>query len=235
MGKRILVGCDGSNTGSFLSKRLISLGYESVCVNNRCDTLRSKLSERNYNCVIIFVSSDNKKIYDFLHEVKKNNKKTLIITAIYGYDDLLYEKLENSYADKCIVISVYFMDVYRRIAEIISEHDKTCFRNEIADFLVEMKFPRYLSGFYYLCTAIEICVTKNQYKKFSAMNMYEEIAERMNVKAPSVERSLRNLATVSVYRNSVAQILKSDNGKKLTNSKMISKMSIMFAKKYQIR
>ncbi|MBR6385158.1 MAG: hypothetical protein IKS03_03430 [Ruminococcus sp.] len=231
MKKQILIGNDKSCLGKLLSKKLMSLGYICDYTDNRCDTLRQKLNIKKYEGIFLFVPSDESGVYDFLREIKAYNKNILIITAIYGYNESLFKKLAEEGIDKCVIVSSVD-DMCTAVTDVIDKNDRKCFRPEIEEFLTEMNFPRYISGFYYLCTAIEICISEQRYKKVHAMSLYNEIAEKMKVKPSCVERSLRHFSKISLYRNSVAKALGSEAMGNIRNSKLILKTTVMFAEKY---
>ena len=231
MKKQILIGNDKNCSGKLLSKKLMSFGYMCDYARNRCDILRKRLSKKNYECIFLFVPSDDSRVCDFLREIKNLNENILIVTAIYSCDDLLYNKLISCGADRCVV-SPSPDDICTAVIDVVTKNDRKFFRPEIAEFLAEVKFPRYLSGFYYLCTAIEICVEKQLYDKIPTMNLYKEIAEKMNVKPLCVERSLRHFSRVSFYRNSVSRALKVKNMGTIKNSELILRTTVMFAEKY---
>ena len=228
----MLIGNDRSRIGELLSKRLMRFGYMSDCTANRCDAILKELSEKNYYCVIVFVPKDESKVYDFLREIRAMQENILIITIIYGFNFTLYSKLTDEDINKCIMLPASVNDICKSVIKVVESYDSRCFRSEISEYLSGLKFPEYLSGFDYLCTAIEICVQKQQYKKFSTMDLYEEIGRRMNVKASCVERSLRHFSKNSLCRSSVANILKTQVSGKISNSKLISKTATMFAKEY---
>ena len=234
MKRRILVGIDRSRFGGLIVKNLMDLGYMSDYVNNRCNTLRRKLRTKDYDCIFLFVPENYGDIYDFISEIRAEYGDIFIIAGLYRNDKDLSESLVKSGADRCVFMPADADDVCNIIENVFTEQENLYFRHQIADFLVKMKFPRYLSGFYYLCAAVEICVTRQEYKNFRTMDMYQEIADKMGVSACCVERSLRHFSSASLYRSSVASALKTKVMGNITNTKLISKTARMCAKEYEL-
>ena len=156
------------------------------------------------------------------------------MAVVSDFSTRLFNRLSDKKIDKIITLPASVDDICRTVMKAINKYDYECFRPEISDLLVSLKFPEYLSGFNYLCTAIEICVERNQYDKFSTMALYEEIGRRMKLKPSCIERSLRNFLNASLCRSSVMNFLGADNNRKLNNSKLISKTAKQFAKTYNL-
>ena len=182
----------------------------------------------------MFIPFDNSMIYDFFDKLRSDFQNIIIIAVISDFSTDFFERLMENGIDKIIMLPASADEICRTVINAINKYDSECFRPEIADFLVSLKFPECLSGFNYLCTAIEICVQQNQYDKFSTMALYEEIGRRMKLKPSCIERSIRNFLKLSLHRSSVINFLNADNNRKLNNSRLISKTAKQFAKEYNL-
>ena len=120
--------------------------------------------------------------------------------------------------------------IFGRIVNCIYKGQNPFFIREVYDFLQDMKFPAEISGFFYTCSAVDICIKNPRIiDERDFCSIYKTIAKRYGVSKTSVERDIRHFCSVSFsskYRSFCIEPLYKHPQKKAPTNKKIVKAII---------
>lgn len=232
MNYRIIIYGKKSPYFYFFDERLKEYGIDAeICYINECD-ITEKIGLNKYYTAVIFSDGNETGTIECISEIKKRFSELPVIVVSYNSVYRICRKFIDAGAEKCIVMPVTINNICKIIMKIISD-TKICI-SEIADFMDSFNFPRNLNGFYYLCSAVEMCVIKPDRLSDIISEIYEPVAESFGVSTGLVERSIRHFSKVSYEKGLFENFFVNGRNFRPSNHELICALSDIFVSRFDI-
>lgn len=222
MNKRLLIGELMLGVSAGILDHLNNMGIEVSCCSNEPTAIMQEISRTHYDGVLITIMHESGMVYSLLRQIRSISPDISIIAALYTGAESVCRECILSGADKCIIMPVSQMEMSIMICTLIDSRDDLPYMAEIASILSEQGFPQNLMGFYYLCIAVELCLTSTEAVNSVSKKIYPEVAQRMNTLSSLVERSLRHYSGILYSRGIITSGRESDDECVMSNRELIS-------------
>lgn len=181
---------------------------EKIIINN--------LLTKKYNALIMFPSCDYDQKVKAISRIKRRFPEVSIAVFIYTSLYKYCREFINSGVERCILMPQNVRNACRCIIHMMNDQHLYC--QEVFNFMIKYGFVPKVNGFYYFCSAIEICMENCPN---SILDLYMEISKRFGVTLDIVESSIRHFIKIS-YNNGVISKLFENIDRKPSNSEMIN-------------
>ncbi|MBQ9079309.1 MAG: hypothetical protein IJY29_07050 [Ruminococcus sp.] len=188
--------------------------------------VRSHLDKRKYD-VVVFFAGDNK--YDVAYTTRKLKEKhpetDVIVVMLYKWD-----QFQDNYYDEGASLCVWLQEItipllasFIRLQMFHREHPDV--NMYISTFLADHGFTGFHKGFYYLCTALDMCLREPERLKHIIQQVYTETAHICGASDyTSVERAMRYYIDKVLASSAADPLLKMRFPKRPPMKKFISDM-----------
>lgn len=192
MNNNILICINEKIYCKILSRNFVEYGINSEMSPDNEDMIIRKLCEKKYNAVIISGLGDVGKKSGFIGRINNLFPDTPIAVMVYNSLCGDCRKFISAGAERCIIMPQSVSDVCYCVMNMMN--DTELYLQETADFMTGYGFPCNMNGFYYFCSATEVCIM-NYSEKVS--EIYRIVAERFSTTPEIVESSIRHFIKVS--------------------------------------
>lgn len=173
-------------------------GINSEISSDNETSIIKKFSARKFNAVLLSGFGDVRKKSEFVSAVRKGFPNTVV--AVLMYTSLCEDcrKFISAGAERCIMMPQSVANICSCVMNMMN--DTGLYLQETADFIAGYGFPQNMNGFYYFCSATEMCIM-NYSEKIS--EIYRIVAERFSTTPENVESSIRHFIKVSYNKGNV--------------------------------
>ena len=222
MNKRLLIGTLMYGISSSILGDLKNMGIEVSCCSNEPQVFMQEISRTHYDGIVVSMIHEDESVYSLLRQIRSISKEICIIVSLYTGAERIRSRCIISGADKCIVMPVSPMEMSMMICAAIDNKERFPYMGEIALILRDSGFPQNFMGFYYLCIAVELCLTSPGAMGAISKNIYPVIAKRMNTSNTLVERSMRHYSGIIYERRTELPGVENMSREELSNKELIS-------------
>ncbi|MCR5074493.1 MAG: sporulation initiation factor Spo0A C-terminal domain-containing protein [Ruminococcus sp.] len=227
---RILIGDRFDGIGKMLADKLFTLGFDAVCCSNSPEAVLEILENEKYDGLVYNMMTKSREVYDMLDRVSELCPQMKVYL-------LSYVRMSSSAVKASGLKASVFILMPSTVSSISSvimlNRPYVCgelIMPEIAAFLAKKGFSHTVSGFDYLCIAVEECVKEPELLSEMTTRLYPIIAERCCTTARLAERMLRHLGELAAkdgveFRNYRGKF-------PISNREMIAAVTDEFAGKY---
>ena len=229
---KLLTGDNINGFGRLLAKRFSGFGFEAKCCSNGFQSIEAALSELHPDGLVFFVTSERDELFSFIKRTVKLYPQLKIFAVSYVNSRGLGERLLELGVYQYILMPATVSYICRVVTEAVVPEEKLLYLPEIVDFLMYKGIYNYITGFFYLCTAIEMCVSDPDLLSSMTDRFYPMIAKKHDVSPALVERSLRRLGAFIADKGVT---FKGYSGTyPMSNHDMIAASADEFVEKYHI-
>ena len=188
---KLLTGDNIDGLGWTLSDMLKSMGSTVIRCSNSLTALEAGCAEHRPDALIFFVTTVRDALFAFVEKIVELYPQMKIFVLSYVKSYTLRKMLED------IGITDYFLmpDLLSEICKYISvgllPEDEQALTLDIMSYLEAKGVTRKYSGFYYMCTAMKVCLMKPELLSSMTLKLYPYIAEQLGTSYISVEKTLR--------------------------------------------
>lgn len=193
MRKKLLICNMDPGIGMMVRNFFSSADYTIVNCTMYPYDIRTNLNKRKYDTVVFFAGENKYDVAFFVRKLRETSPETdIIVVMLYKWDNF-----EKHYYDEGADLCVWLQDtpaslLANFIKLLMFRRSYTDVDPDVSLFLAYQGFTGFYKGFYYLCTAVSICLKEPERLKRVIERVYTETAERCG--APnykSVEREMR--------------------------------------------
>lgn len=193
MSFKLLTGDNINGVGRILSKRFKELGFEVSYCSNSYPKLDAALSEFLPDGLVFFVTNEREELFSFIERTVRLYPQMKIFAISYMSSVRLRERLLEMGVYRYFLMPVTTNYICMAVMESVLPEEQLLYLPEIVEFLIHKGIYHYITGFFYMCTAIEISITRPELLSAMTEKFYPMIAEKHNVSSAFVECSLRRL------------------------------------------
>lgn len=197
--------CDNS---AFIGKRiaygLVRRGLKAVCCRNSADDIIRCISGRSPSAAVLIVYDPDDEALRFTERLAEMFPDTALITGLFSSQNAVHMRFLKAGAEHSFIVPIcsdrLYTDIIRAVRRSISRPSPA------EDFLYKCGFPERLKGFFYLASAMEICIGETHLLSDGVTLVYRRIAENTGAEARAVERDIRNFASLSDECGAMARL-----------------------------
>lgn len=193
MSFKLLTGDNINGVGRILSKRFKELGFEISCCGNNYHRLDAALSELLPDGLILFVMNEREELFSFIEQTIRLYPRLKIFAVSYINSERLRDRLLETGVCRYFLMPATANYICMAVMEAVVPEEQLPYLPEIVEFLTHKGIYHYITGFFYMCTAIEMSISRPELLSAMTEKFYPLIAEKHNVSPAYVERSLRRL------------------------------------------
>jgi hypothetical protein len=227
-----LIGDRFDGIGRILAEKLVSLGFEARCCSNDPDTILSILEKEYYDGVVYNIIYQKKETADLIRRVKSLYPEIKMFLLSYSRCKYIEAEMYKLGATAFIVMPATVDYISKVIMYNRSDICGQLIIPEIAEFLCNKGFCSEVSGFEYICIAVEECIKSPELLSEMTQQLYPLIAEKCGTMTLLVERMLRHLGELAVKDGVGFRNFSGDYP--ISNHEMIAAIADEFVETYNI-
>ncbi|MBR3759988.1 MAG: hypothetical protein IKK47_03230 [Ruminococcus sp.] len=224
MRKKLLI-CNKTPGVGMVMKRFFNATEYTVlnCTMHPTD-VRNHLAKREYDVVVFFAADNRHDVMFFNRKLKELHPDTEVIVVMLHRWENYAEDYYDDGASLCVwlqEITMKLLSSFIRLLIFRREHPDV--DPYISTFLADHGFTGFHKGFYYLCTALEMCLREPERLKQIVQQVYTETAQKCGASDyTAVERSLRYYLDTMLSSPDIDPLLKIRFPQRPTLRKFIS-------------
>lgn len=208
------------NNNEYYCKKIIShlieCGMNVELSSDSENMIMKNLSTRKYNAIVIFSSYDSAEKINLISRIRSSFPEISIAIFVYMSLYKYCREFVSAGANRCIIMPQNVRNACNCIIHMMN--DQHLYLQETVNFMVKCGFVPKVNGFYYFCSAIEICT---QDSPNSVSEIYMAVAERFGTTIEIIESSIRHFIKVA-YNKGVIDKFLIDTTKRPSNHEMIN-------------
>lgn len=193
MSFKLLTGDNINGVGRMLSRRFKELGFEVSYCSNIYSRFDAAIPELQPDGLIFFVMNEREELFSFVERTVQLYPGMKIFVISYINSGRLRDRLLGMGVYQYFLMPVTTNYICMAVMQAIVPEEQLPYLPEIVEFLTRKGIYRYITGFFFMCTAIEMSIGCPELLSAMTDKFYPLIAEKHNVSPAFVERSLRRL------------------------------------------
>ncbi|MBQ8181332.1 MAG: hypothetical protein IJ010_05095 [Ruminococcus sp.] len=210
MRKKLLICNESAGVGMMMKNFFNATEHTVWNCSMHPNDLKKFLTKRKYDVVVFFAGNNRHDVAYITRKLKAAYPDTdVIVVMLYRW-----EHFSEDYYDEGASLCVWFQEITMKLLSsfirlMFFQREHPDVNVYISTFLADHGFTGFRKGFYYLCTALDMCIKEPERLKRIVQQVYTETAVRCGASDyTAIERALRHYLDTMLSSPDIDPLLK---------------------------